>query len=74
MSRLSRPLFLLANGRRIQVIADLADFLPGSVNRISVQLREPLSHSSLLSLETDDRIRFSNQTGNLLYKPVLVAP
>lgn len=74
MSRLSRPLYLIANGRRIQKIADLANFLPGTVNRVSVQLSEPLSHSLTLSLETDDRVQFSNQTGNLLYRSASAAP
>ncbi|WP_442776733.1 DUF4874 domain-containing protein [Sphaerotilus montanus] len=74
MSRLSRPLFLMANGRRIQKIADLVNFLPGTVNRVSVQLSEPLSHSLTLSLETDDRVQFSNQTGNLLYRSASAAP
>lgn len=73
-SHLSRPLFLVANGRRIQKVADLANFLPSTVNRVRVQLSEVLGDSMTLSLETDDRVQFSNQTGNLLYRSASAAP
>lgn len=73
-SHFPRPLFLVANGRRIQIIADLIDFVPGSDNLIRVQLKEMLNPSLTLSLETDDGVQFANNSGNLLHTPVSVAP
>lgn len=69
-SRISRPLYLVSNGRRIQKIADLESFLPGSINRIQVDLDVPEDWmAAKISLETDDQIQFSNTTGNLLHLP-----
>ncbi len=69
-SHVSRPLYLVSDGHRIQKIGDLKNFSPGSTNRIHVVLHAPLSlGSDNLSLETDDKVRFSNVTGNALYIP-----
>jgi hypothetical protein len=66
-SHISRPLYLVRNGRRMQKIADLQNFAPGSTNLVRVFLRVPLPlKSERLELETDDQVRFSNTTGNLL--------
>ncbi len=69
-SRISRPLYLVANGRRILKVADLMDFAPDSTNRIQINLGMSWDwRSEVLSLETDDKVQFSNTTGNLLHVP-----
>lgn len=69
-SLISRPLYLVSNGRRIKRVADLEKFTPGSINRIDVKLDSSVDWASTeLSLETDDHVHFSNTTGNLLFVP-----
>lgn len=69
-SLVSRPLYLVSNGRRVQKIADLESFLPGSINRIHADLDASKDWAAAtLSLETEDQVQFSNTTANLLYLP-----
>lgn len=69
-SLVPRPLFLVAGERRIMQIADLADFTPGSTNRLQISLDPSVDWTKLqLSLETDDGVKFSNTTGNVLFAP-----
>lgn len=71
-SHISRPLYLVSNGQRFMKIADLADFHPGSINIIRVSLPQVVEIKNGLSLETDDRVQFSNKTGNFLVRyPVI---
>lgn len=71
-SHISRPLYLVSNGQRLMKIADLADFHPGSINIIRVSLPQVVEIKNGLSLETDDRVQFSNKTGNFLVRyPVI---
>lgn len=72
-SQIHRPLYLFSAGRRILKIADLADFSPGSSNRIRVNLPQEVDLQAVWSLETDDGVQFSNRTGNLLVWPPLVS-
>lgn len=69
-SHISRPLHLISKGHNLKIIADLKDFPPGSVNRIRIKLKSPLSVSTdKVFLETEDGVLFSNDTGNLIYSP-----
>ncbi|UDQ88171.1 DUF4832 domain-containing protein [Xanthobacter autotrophicus] len=69
-SLVPRALFLVAGERRIMQIADLADFAPGSTNRLQISLDPSIDWTKLqLSLETDDGVRFSNTTGNVVFAP-----
>lgn len=69
-SHISRPLYLVSNGRRLKRIADLESFAPGSVNHIHVGLDASVNWGATkLTLETTDGVRFSNTTGNLLFAP-----
>ncbi|GMM61934.1 hypothetical protein NUTIK01_27110 [Novosphingobium sp. IK01] len=67
-SLVSRPLYLVHDGHRVQQIGDLVDFYPGSVNHLHIHLNAPLPLSGgSITLETDDDVQFSNTTGNLIF-------